>query len=282
MSAIREQKLVDEHFARVAPQWRDVYLQGDVFAVIHQQRRDVALGFIERQHLNRGSRVLDIGCGAGVLSIELARRGYLVNSLDSVPEMVQLTRHHADEAGVSDCVTVETGDAHRLAFQSGTFDSIVALGVTPFLHSLPEALDEMCRVLRPGGLIVINSDNAWRLTRVLDPLLTPLLVWIKRPIKRCLKLLRTRSAEEPQLLHMYSNREFVRLLGDGGFQALETRAVGYGPFTLFERKILSDKLGVRVNRLLQSWSERRISVLQTVGSQYIVLARKCTSSEFQA
>ncbi len=274
MSSTQTQKLVDEHFARVAPQWHELYSQNDVFAVIHQYRRDVALGLIQKQNLSGGCPILDIGCGAGVLTVELARRGYRVNAIDAVPAMVALTKKNAVEAGISDHVSAETGDAHNLAFKSAAFDCVVAMGITPFLHSLPEALKEISRVIKSGGLLVINSDNRWRLTRVLDPLLSPLTAWLRKSLKRILALLRLREPkQEPRLVHMYSNREFISLLRDAGLEVMEARAIGFGPFSFCERRLFSDRMGVKIHWLLQSWAER-FSVLRAVGSQTIVLAQK--------
>lgn len=278
-SATETQRRVDEHFAKVAPRWQELYAENDVFAVIHQQRRDIVLDLVDSFRLEPESQILDVGCGAGVISVELARRGYVVTALDSVPAMVELTNESAKDAGVANRVSVGLGDAHRLMFESERFQAVVAMGVTPFLHSLPDALREMRRVLMPGGLLVINADNRWRLTRVLDPMLSPMLSWFRTSVKRLLAVLRVRKAmEEPKLVHMYSNREFRRMIRRAGFEITESSVVGFGPFTFFEHKLFPERVRVRIHRVLQSWADNRLRFLKVFGAQYIVVARKTESA----
>lgn len=280
MSATEAQRSIDEHFSRVAPLWQELYSRNDVFSIIHRERRDIAVELIESQRLESGSHVLDVGCGAGVLTIELARRRFVIEALDSVPAMVELTDKAAEAAGVSSRVHVVEGNAHQLTFETGTFDGVAAMGVTPFLHSLPEALAEMSRVLKPGGLLVVNSDNCWRLSHLLDPLVSPVFAWLRAAVKWFLTLIRLRKAsQESSLVHMYSNRQFDRLLRDAGFEVVETRALGFGPFTLFQRKLLPDRLGVSVHRFLQDLAEKRLSILRTFSTQHVVLARKLSAPE---
>ncbi|WP_093810535.1 magnesium protoporphyrin IX methyltransferase [Stappia sp. ES.058] len=72
-----------------------------------------------------GWRVLDAGCGAGHLSLELARRGAEVVGIDLSPEMVRFAQGQAQAAGLSDRVRFEAGD--MLSDAHGRFDAVVAM-----------------------------------------------------------------------------------------------------------------------------------------------------------
>jgi SAM-dependent methyltransferase len=96
------------------------------------------------------ARVLDVGGGAGVHALPLARAGYEVVLVDPVPLHVDQAR----AAGVGD---VRLGDARSLPFDDGSFDSVLLLG--PLYHLIDRAdrltaLREAARVVRRGGLVL--------------------------------------------------------------------------------------------------------------------------------
>jgi ubiquinone/menaquinone biosynthesis C-methylase UbiE len=275
LPAAQTQKLIDEHFTSVASYWSDIYRQQDVFALIHQQRRNLVLDIIEEQHLTPDSRVLDIGCGAGVIAIELARRGFIVNAIDSVAAMIELTQEQAATNGLEARIFAAVGDAHHLAFEDASFSVVVAMGVTPFLHSPADAMREMSRVLKPGGLLIVNADNRWRLTHLLDPIVTPLFRWLRVAVKRAMQWLKLCSPDsQPRLVRMYSTGEFDRLIANAGLRKLKASMIGFGPFTFMERRFLSDRLALRLHRTLQASADRDLPLIRSLGAQYIVVARK--------
>jgi ubiquinone/menaquinone biosynthesis C-methylase UbiE len=116
------------------------------------------------------SRFLEVGCGAGVMSVALAQRGYAVAVLDSVDAMIQLTRQLAVEGGVEHRLRASRGDAHYRPFADHSFQLLLALGLIPWVHSLGQALREMRRVLEPGGYLILTADNRWSFDRMLNPI----------------------------------------------------------------------------------------------------------------
>ncbi len=104
-----------------------------------------------------GERVLDVGAGIGQLTLEIARRvspGGEVTALDPSRGLLAIAREQADASGLGDRISVEVGDARALPQADGTFD--IALCHWVLLHvDPPEAVvEEMVRVLRPGGRIL--------------------------------------------------------------------------------------------------------------------------------
>ena len=84
------QSSVNDYFADQSDFWREIYGSGDVYALIHQERRAQMLAWVDELGLPRGSRVLDAGCGAGLAATALAQRGLRVHATDAVPDMVEL------------------------------------------------------------------------------------------------------------------------------------------------------------------------------------------------
>jgi 2-polyprenyl-3-methyl-5-hydroxy-6-metoxy-1,4-benzoquinol methylase len=272
------QAAVDAFFDRDAPNWEAIYERRDVFSVIHQHRHQTALDWVQNLQLVPAARILEVGCGAGLLSVQLARRGFEVESVDSTAAMVDLARQNAVRAGVH--VTVSQADAHSLeSHSSGAYTLVLALGVIPWLHSPEVAVAEMSRVLASGGHLIVNADNRARLNHLIDPLLNPAL----SPAVRAARTLR--NLRRPHLDAMPANglhwpRQFDALLTRHNLHKIRAQTFGFGPFSLMGRRFVSEAGSVRLHFQLQSLADRRIPWLRSTGAQYIVLARKEQTSGF--
>lgn len=275
MSAPEQQKLVDAYFRASATFWKDIYHRLGVYEAIHQQRHAVVLALVDKLGLSPESHVLEVGCGAGLMTVALAQRSHNVEAIDTVASMVQLTRHIAMEAGIVHRVRTSLGDVHRLPFPDNMFSLVVAMGVTPYLHSLNQAMREMSRVLRSGGYLAVSADNTWRLNHVLDPRRFPGLASTRWKVRDVLERLGLRKpVPQRPPLHMYSIKKFDAFLSPVGLEKLEGMTLGFGPFTFFNCKLLPDSIGLKIHQKLQSLADRHIPLIRAVGAQYIVLARK--------
>jgi ubiquinone/menaquinone biosynthesis C-methylase UbiE len=97
----------------------------------------------------RGRKLLEIGCGIGVDSIQLAKAGFEVTAVDLTEAAIEVARRFAQVRDVS--IDFRTANAERLDFPDGSFDAVYSFGV---LHHTPEietAVEEVRRVLKPGG-----------------------------------------------------------------------------------------------------------------------------------
>jgi len=102
-------------------------------------------------------RVADIGTGTGVLALELAALGLDVVGLDQSRGMLETAREKVKAAGATlpGSVVFEEGDAHALPLEDASVDAVFAHMV---LHSLEEpkrAIEEMARIVRPGGRVIL-------------------------------------------------------------------------------------------------------------------------------
>jgi ubiquinone/menaquinone biosynthesis C-methylase UbiE len=109
---------------------------------------------LRRLPMTPGSRVLDVGCGTGELLRRL-RAKYpeaVLAGLDPVPEMLAVARDKL--SGRED---LRIGYADSLPWASGTFDAVVSCNMFHYISHPIQALKEMARVLRPGGVIVLTD-----------------------------------------------------------------------------------------------------------------------------
>ena len=103
--------------------------------------------------LPAGSRVLEVAPGPGYLAIELARRGYQVVGMDISASFVQIAQAKAREAGVA--VDFQRGNASDMPFDGDAFDFIICCAAFKNFSEPVRAIQEMHRVLKPGGLALI-------------------------------------------------------------------------------------------------------------------------------
>jgi ubiquinone/menaquinone biosynthesis C-methylase UbiE len=171
--ASASQQSVTDYFESTAAYWKAVYSDDRLLPIIYRDRHHTALGWIHDLGLRPDARILEVGCGAGLITIALAGDGYTVNALDSTMAMLQMTRDEAARNDVQGRVWLHSADVHALPFPAQTFDLVIAIGVIPWLHSERLALQEMQRVLKPGGSLLVTADNNMRLNRILDPRSSP-------------------------------------------------------------------------------------------------------------
>ena len=113
----------------------------------------------DRLHLKQSSKVLEVGCGSGVFSVEVARRlprGHL-ELFDLQPEMLEKARQKIEAAGLAKVVGYTQGDARQLAFPSGEFDVAFLVAVLGEVPEPRKCLRALHRVIRPDGLLSITE-----------------------------------------------------------------------------------------------------------------------------
>ena len=112
----------------------------------------------DRLHLTPSAKVLEVGCGSGVFSVEVARRlphGHL-ELFDLQQEMLDKARRKIEAAGLATLVGYTQGDARKLELPTG-FDVAFLVAVLGEIPEPEECLRALHRVIRPGGLLSITE-----------------------------------------------------------------------------------------------------------------------------
>ena len=140
----------------------DVYTHGHQPAVVrsHSWRTaENSAGYL-LPHLRSGLCVLDLGCGPGTITLDLARRVAPgdVLGIDPSATVIETATDNAEQAGVAN-VRFMTGDAYALEFERGSFDVVHAHQVLQHLGDPIAALREARRVLKPGGLLAVRDSD---------------------------------------------------------------------------------------------------------------------------
>jgi len=269
------QQKVNDYFESSAAYWRRVYSGGWLLSTIYRARQKTTLRWISRLDLPAPARILEIGCGAGLTTVALARNGYSVDAMDSTNAMLRMTHKKALHGRVRHRVRLHLGDVHAMPFETHAFDLAIAIGVIPWLHSEQIALQEMHRVLKPGGYLLITADNNARLNRLLDPRSSPIVRPLRLAVKGVLQLCGVWSADPGFQPKRHYPHQVNRLIDQCNFRKIASCTIGFGPFTLFGRPVFNERTGIRLHRRLQALASKGgFFPLHWTGSHYLVLAMK--------
>ena len=154
---------VRTYFDRESSRYLDErYLRPSCDQLSYQNRRRLAL-----ELLGPGpGRIVDIGSGPGVFSSELLTRGFRVVEVDVSLEMLRESRRRieSDSRERGRRIRFVEGSLPGLPLAAGAFDAALCIGVLAYVRDPSESIREIRRILKPGGLVVLQVSNALCLT----------------------------------------------------------------------------------------------------------------------
>ena len=174
-----------------------------------RRRLAVFEGLLDQGLLGTGTRVLELGCGAGTYVRLLAKRGHPVVGLDySLPSLRRAVAADLPRAG-----SYVAGDASGLPFEAGSFRAVTCIGVLQTLEQHETTLGEIARVLEPGGVAVVETLNA-------------------RNLLAATRRLRGFIRRESSRLHYGSPRTLERIMVSRGLEPVRRLSVVLPPRSL--------------------------------------------------
>jgi SAM-dependent methyltransferase len=207
--------VADQSLPPIAAPTTEVYSQREnpaFEAALAKRTADQEAAFF-LPYLRPGLRLLDVGCGPGAITLglaELVQPGEVVG-VDVQTSQVEDARRLAAERGVGNA-RFEVADVYRLPFPDGSFDAVFAHAVLMHLREPVRALQEMHRVLRPGGIAGLR-DPDWGAE----------LFFPETPVVEQFRALRVRVRQENGS-DPYFGRQQRRCLLEAGFARAEATA----------------------------------------------------------
>ncbi|MCL4148564.1 UNVERIFIED_CONTAM: hypothetical protein GTU68_025889 [Idotea baltica] len=163
-----------------------------------------------------GLRILDIGCGGGLLCEPMARLGADIVGVDASATNINVAALHADQSGLA--IDYRATTAEDLSAAGETFDIILNMEVVEHVADVPLFLSECSKMLRPGGLMFVATINrtmkAWGLAIIGAE---HILRWLPKGTHQYEKLVRPEEIEQP--------------LNSEGLSVLEINGVFYNPLS---------------------------------------------------
>ncbi|MDN5782177.1 MAG: bifunctional 2-polyprenyl-6-hydroxyphenol methylase/3-demethylubiquinol 3-O-methyltransferase UbiG [Luteimonas sp.] len=143
-----------DKFAALANRWWDP--KGPQKAL--HALNPVRLGYVADRVALHGAKVLDVGCGGGLLSEALARAGADVTAIDLATDLVKVARLHGLESGVEVDYRVQPVEA-LAAEQPGTFDAVTCMEMLEHVPDPGAILSACATLLKPGGRLFVSTLN---------------------------------------------------------------------------------------------------------------------------
>ncbi|HEY8391335.1 MAG TPA: bifunctional demethylmenaquinone methyltransferase/2-methoxy-6-polyprenyl-1,4-benzoquinol methylase UbiE [Capillibacterium sp.] len=227
--SLKEQRLA-AYFRKIAPRY-DLVNTLVSFGLHHYWRHFA----VEKADLRAGQQVLDVCCGTGLITRDLAQkvgpRGYVVG-LDLSPSMLKIAAENLRELARSHRIRLVEGNAMALPFPDHSFDrAVIGYGLRN-VADMRQALRELYRVLKPGGRLV-----GLELGKPRNPLLNKLYTLYFATFPPLVGFLMTGEKEPYLYLHRSvqaypAPAEVSRIFGETGFTAVHYYELSWGIATV--------------------------------------------------
>ena len=244
----------------------------DLQSLIMQERDRTILNYIDTLDLKKGARVLDLGCGTGVISENLLQRGFRVTGIDNPEAIPDSTRENGKKSRFERNALFLSGKTEQSDLPDDSFDAVMAVGVLADIKWDRWALQEMYRVLKPGGYLIVTVPNRISLSTITDPWL-----FISN-IRLLVRRSKTYTTLVPQKSagtftgNVYSPSSLRNILNLLDFTIIDSISQGFGPFFLVRQ---SHRMSVKIYHLLDHYNERKIlPFLSEFGNNCIILCQK--------
>lgn len=105
----------------------------------------------------KGLKVIDVGCGGGLLAEPLTRMGATVTGIDATDKTVEIARAHAAQSGLA--IDYQTVTVEQMAAAGERFDAVISLEVVEHVTDPSAFVQALCQITRPGGALVLSTIN---------------------------------------------------------------------------------------------------------------------------
>lgn len=109
----------------------------------------------QHEFFSPSTKILDVGCGGGFLSNELAKQGMQITGVDLSEESLKAAHRHDETKSVN----YQVADAYHLPFENETFEVITAMDFLEHVDRPEDVIKEFSRVLKPGGIFIFHTFN---------------------------------------------------------------------------------------------------------------------------
>lgn len=271
-AAVDHREIVRRHFDQSVEYWRDLYEKvTKVNDYVLRERKDIAIEFLMK-YVRQGGFVLDVGCGAGVTALEMARNGFKVRGFDLSEKMIVACGELARKAGMSeDMLTFSCGDFLEVEIADGSVDAVLALGFLEYVEDEIGMLGKLNQALRPGGILIVSGLAKYSVCTYFRLGFFVSTIYMKTKMALSPRFRERVKGIEPKQIHSYTVARFRNLLCAGGFEMVEHRKHGFANF-MFVNELFGSRGDCTLHRLFTGLA--RIVPVGALGNDIVVAGRK--------
>jgi 2-polyprenyl-3-methyl-5-hydroxy-6-metoxy-1,4-benzoquinol methylase len=259
----------------------------------HRRRHEMRYRHVERQarrHLAEGGRILDLGCGSAPPATMLADLGGVYVGVDLGGHHVQYATRNLEQLGGPLEGVLSRGDVEAVPFADASFDLVIMTEVIEHLMEPDRCIWEIARVLRPGGVLVLTTNNASEAPTA-SPL-RDLFAWLEKAAGATFPSLISRrpwvwpDPVDPSILDPGSGEVYVphshhiagetrRVLAAAGLDTLEWSTFEFPPpqSRTADWLVEHGRLGLVLGDVLEAVCTR-VPLLDRLGCHLSIVARK--------
>jgi len=281
MSGENERKISD-YFTSTCDYWHNLY-EGASFLSLHMaDRKRIVLELVRRHARGNKIKILDLGCGTGILTQSLLKEGHSVASLDCSSQMLDKLEESLRKSKCENFLGTYLRNVSDTSFSNESFDAIICIGVFQYQLNDDHLLKEINRILKKGGFCVFTLPNLLRLNYLLDPFYYAR--FFCRAAKIALVGAMKRSDAGRHALsgevtenRPYDKKYFIwqarRAIKKQNLILKEIVGFGYGPLTFASKQIASDESSIRFSARLDQLT-KRITLLNMFSNRWAFVVEK--------
>ena len=272
-----QKKIIRSFFNRTCERWDNLY-DGTTFINEHMRdRKRIVLESVEEYAKGRKLKILDLGCGSGILTMELLKKGHTVVGADIAGDLIsKLNSTLKTHTGI-DYLGSVTCDVGATSFAGESFDVILCIGVLQYQLDDNSVLKEITRTMNRDGICIITFPNLFKLDFLFDP--AYYFKFVFRLIKRFFVFKKTRLSGRFQHNYPYDKKYYLgsirKMISENALCLIKTAGFGYGPFTFFNRSIFSNRLSIKISDAIDRLAFMSgINIFNYVSNRWVCVAKK--------
>lgn len=257
---------------QAAQKWHEMYAYdtGNLDDYNFRLRRDHTVNYLVESFATDAS-LLDLGCGAGPVVYEMLQRGYNIVGIDYSMDMLNNAKRRLATDQRNEMPLIN-GNGKELPFADESFDCVTCLGVISYVENYEDVIDEIYRVLKPNGTVIIAFRNKY------NPLLNDPAKLIYYILKKITPFKKNDMFRIGQPMNASSVTSVVQ---NKGFTYVDFKGIGFGPYSIFRKKLYTEKISIKLSNFmtsLASWVKAEF--LFKLGTDVNILTFRKTENSF--
>jgi ubiquinone/menaquinone biosynthesis C-methylase UbiE len=279
---------VEQFFSRNTSYWESVYTNQEQYGLagaVMRSRRNTVIDVVDHFAGDRKLRILDVGCGPGIILEAMLARGHHVRGVDVSIEMAKEANERLNKRplrGDSYCLQ---GNVEALPFEAESMDVVLCLGVLMYLRDERRALSEISRVLKPDGMAVVVLTNLFKIGNLFDPYYYVCRSWqyLWHQVLNRKQAVVDRSVSPREFgannnfaIKRYALHQVHRMFNRNNL-LYEVRSIGneYGPPTFWRKRLMPDSIERTTSSCIQMLTRRNgFSWLKVFANEWIIVLGK--------